>query len=70
LIELEVIKREEPLNMTGEDEGTIVLKWDTHNNDLLKGLEVQRKVRALPIICDIFWYIFSPLPTPWVSHII
>ncbi len=52
MIELEVIRREEHLTMTGEDEGTIVLKWDTHNNDLLKGLEVQRKVKALQIICD------------------
>ena len=31
--------------MPGEEEGTIVLKWDTHNNVLLKGLEAQRKVK-------------------------
>jgi len=30
--------------MVGED-GNIVLKLDTHNNDLLKELDVLRKVR-------------------------
>jgi hypothetical protein len=28
----------------GEDERQIVLKWENHNNDLLKGLDAQRKV--------------------------